>query len=400
MAQVGIREFDAKAMYYESIWENYAWYQIKKTLDISLLSPEKKYVIKPDMLFWKRGKRGLLWLKLDKNWVNNWLHNKLHSKVNIDWVDWELDVFLAEEFSPLTKEYYISFSQDRDWDTLTFSSEWGIDIEENWNKTTSIVLSPLSNLHKTDLEKIWIDESSLQKIITKLWNFYRNYWFVYLEINPLWVDKNWNFIIVDMVAKVDNCEFFRQKDHWKTLELPQSFGYKENKKEKYIRELDAQTWASMKFKILNKDAEIWTLLAWGWGSLVITDTLWSLWFADEIWNYWELSGNPDRENTREYTRALIEQMLENNIKWKYLIIAWAIANFTKIDTTFAWIIDILEEKAVELQEQKIQILVRRGWLNDKKWLTIIKEACDRLWLPIKIANSDIYMTDILKEITL
>ncbi|QFR39583.1 ATPase [Candidatus Gracilibacteria bacterium 28_42_T64] len=400
MAQVGIREFDAKAMYYESIGENYAGYQIKKTLDISLLSPEKKYVIKPDMLFGKRGKRGLLGLKLDKNGVNNWLHNKLHSKVNIDGVDGELDVFLAEEFSPLTKEYYISFSQDRDGDTLTFSSEGGIDIEENWNKTTSIVLSPLSNLHKTDLEKIGIDESSLQKIITKLWNFYRNYGFVYLEINPLGVDKNGNFIIVDMVAKVDNCEFFRQKDHWKTLELPQSFGYKENKKEKYIRELDAQTGASMKFKILNKDAEIWTLLAGGGGSLVITDTLGSLGFADEIGNYGELSGNPDRENTREYTRALIEQMLENNIKGKYLIIAGAIANFTKIDTTFAGIIDILEEKAVELQEQKIQILVRRGGLNDKKGLTIIKEACDRLGLPIKIANSDIYMTDILKEITL
>jgi len=400
MAQIGIREFDAKAMYYESIWEKYNWVQIKQLSDTKLLSPEKKYVIKPDMLFWKRGKRWLLWLNLDVNWVQEWLHDKLNSTVDIDWVEWELDIFLAEEFCSLKEEYYISFSQDRDWDTLTFSSEWGIDIEENWDKTSSITLSPLSNLQETDLKKIWIWNNSLQTVIIKLWNFYRSYWFVYLEINPLWVDKNWNFIIVDMVAKVDDCEFFRQKSHWKNLVLPQSFWYKENKKEKYIRELDAQTWASMKFKVLNKNAKIWTLLAGWWGSLVITDTLWSLWFADEIWNYWELSWNPDRENTREYTRSLIEQMLENKIEWKYLIIAWAIANFTKIDTTFAWIIDILEEKVSELQKQKIQILVRRGWLNDKKWLAIIKEACDKLWLPIQVANSDVYMTDILKEITL
>jgi hypothetical protein len=42
----------------------------------------------------------------------------------------------------------------------------------------------------------------------------------------------------------------------------------------------------LKFKVLNKDAQIWTLLAgWGW-SLVMTDSLGSLWFADEIGNYW------------------------------------------------------------------------------------------------------------------
>jgi succinyl-CoA synthetase beta subunit len=153
-------------------------------------------------------------------------------------------------------------------------------------------------------------------------------------------------------------------------------------------------------KILNPQAKIWTLLA-GWGgSLIMTDSLGALWYADEIWNYWELSGNPNRDFTKAYTRTLFEQMLENGIKWKYLIIAWAIANFTDVATTFTGIIDILEEKQEEILEQEIQILIRRWGINEKKGLELISNACKTLGITCKVADSSEYMTDILKEIKL
>jgi succinyl-CoA synthetase beta subunit len=142
------------------------------------------------------------------------------------------------------------------------------------------------------------------------------------------------------------------------------------------------------------------LLAGGGWSLVMTDSLGSLWFADEIGNYWELSGNPNRDFTKAYTRTLLEQMLENKIAGKYLIIAWAIANFTDVATTFAGIIDILEEKQEEILEQKIQILIRRWGINETKGLELIKTACEKLGIPCKVADSTEYMTDILKEIKL
>jgi ATP-citrate lyase beta-subunit len=132
----------------------------------------------------------------------------------------------------------------------------------------------------------------------------------------------------------------------------------------------------------------------------MTDSLGSLWFADEIWNYGELSGNPNRDFTKAYTRTLLDQMLENKIVWKYLIIAWAIANFTDVATTFAWIIDILEEKQEEILNQKIQILVRRWWINEAKGLELIKTACEKLNIPCKVSDSSEYMTDILKHIKL
>ena len=175
---------------------------------------------------------------------------------------------------------------------------------------------------------------------------------------------------------------------------------KKMKGKETIRELDSQTGASLKMKILNADAKIWTLFAWWWGSLVMTDTLGALGYASEIGNYGECSGNPTREFTREYTRVLLNQMLANSHSGKYLIIAWAIANFTHIDTTFWGMIDAFEERKEELIKQKVTILVRRWGINEKKWLQLLEDACEKMWIPAIITGSDTYMTKVLKEIKL
>lgn len=413
MAQVAIREYDAKLMFFESIWQKYNWIQVKSKTDLEKLEEWKKYVIKPDMLFWKRWKLWLLWIKLTKEEIIEWYDKYNKKEMKITGVLWILEVFLVEEFVEHNEEYYISFEANRDFDILNFSYEWGIEVEENWKKVKTIEIETGKDINEEQIEKLFINcntcawnknNTSLinkEKIIStikKLYNFYKNYWLVYLEVNPFCFDKNWNIILLDMVWKIDDQEYFLQKNHWKNLEIPNTFGFKQNNREKYIRELDSQTGASLKFKVLNKNAKIWTLLAWWGGSLVITDSLWSLWFANEIWNYGELSWNPSRDFTREYTRELLEQMLENEKKWKYLIIAGAIANFTDIATTFAWIIDIFEEKKEEILKQKIQVLVRRWWINEKKWLEIMKNSCKKIWITCKVADSSEYMTDILKEI--
>ncbi len=244
-----------------------------------------------------------------------------------------------------------------------------------------------------------MDEKILQVIID-LFAFYRQEDFTYLEVNPFCFDlRNGDLILLDMVAKVDDSAFFLHPETWKNLEFPNAFWFEESESEKYIKELDQKTGASLKLKFLNTKGKIWTLLSWGWGSLVITDTLWYLWYAKELANYWELSWDPDRYFTREYTKVLFETMLSSQTA-KYLIIAGAIANFTQIDKTFTGIIDVLEEKAEEIKKQNIKILVRRWWLNDKIWLKLLSNACERLWISCKVTDSNVYMTDILKEITL
>jgi hypothetical protein len=44
-----------------------------------------------------------------------------------------------------------------------------------------------------------------------------------------------------MVAKVDDQEFFKQKENWHNLEIPNTFGFKENPRENYITKLDQET---------------------------------------------------------------------------------------------------------------------------------------------------------------
>jgi ATP-citrate lyase beta-subunit len=408
-------------MFFKSIWEPYFWIQIKKMSDIEILDENKKYVIKPDMLFWKRGKRGLLGLNLTKSECSDWLKKYFMKHENIDGIDWVLEVFLAEEFIKPETEYYISFAQTRSWDIIIFSAQGWVDIEDNWEKTHSVIIPISQDISETYLDTLLGKTSKwnrqLKELITHFWSFYRNYWFTSLEFNPIALDNDWYLKVLDAVAKVDDQQAYRQKTNWSELELPNNYGFSENPAEQYIRELDEQTGASLKFKILHPDARIWTLLSWGGGSLVITDTLWALWFADEIWNYGECSWNPSREFTREYTKTVLSEMLhakppplhcvlstpfekERGTWKKYLIIAGAIANFTHIDTTFQWIIDAFEIFAEDMNKQQIQVLVRRWGINEIEWLKNLKDACVRLSIPAKITGSDSYMTDILKEIKL
>lgn len=401
MAQVWIREYDAKKMYFDFIDTSYNWYQISSLSEIENIDSNKQYVVKPDMLFGKRWKYGLVGIDLNRADTISWIHKTFNIQVDIEGVSGNLNTFLIEEFIPHSKEYYISFSALRDYDRVNFSYEGWVEVDENWHKVSSIQVSVLEELSDTQLQDIWISDSKIRKTILSLWKYYKTFGFVYLEVNPFcFHEKTWKLVLLDMVAKIDDQEFFKQKENWNNLEIPNTFGFKENEREKYISKLDQETWASLKFKVLNPEGKIWTLLAWGGWSLVITDSLGFMWLADEIWNYGELSGNPNKDFTKAYTRTLVEQMLENKVVWKYLIIAWAIANFTDITITFTGIIDILEEKQEELIEQKIQILIRRWGINETKGLELIQSACKRLHIPCRVANSTEYMTDILKEIKL
>lgn len=53
-----------------------------------------------------------------------------------------------------------------------------------------------------------------------------------------------------------------------------------------------------------------------------------------------------------------------------------------------------------MKRQDIRVLVRRGGINDTLGLELIKNACEELSLPCEIADGSVYMTDILKKISL
>lgn len=279
-----------------------------------------------------------------------------------------MHTFLVEEFIPHTDEYYVAIKTERDRDILYFSKMGGVDIEDHWNQVTEIII-PLSG---SDSDTIFaqIQAISQNETIThfliQLYTFFVEYGFVYLEINPFVIKENDEIVCLDMVAKVDSTEQFLQKQHWGNLDFPHPFGDEKTESEKYIDELDRGTGASLKLRILNPNGRIWLLTSGGGASVAIADTLADMGYTNEIANYGECSGNPDRANTRAYTETILKNMILSGRPNQYLIIAGAIANFTHIDQTFGGIIDALEVYQNELKNLGITLLVRRGGIHDKK----------------------------------
>ncbi len=466
MAQTPIREYDAKRMFAAYTWNPYHWFLVQNEEDFLQFdlpqspalstnqltsSPANQftYVIKPDQLFGKRGKYGLLGINLDTKKVQEWWKAHHQKEVTIEKQSGKLDTFLVEPFVPHAEEYYIAIKTERNYDEIFFSKNGGVDVEENWDLVQSIKI-PLSQWWKTihggsgvktvwewwkqymkaewasaplrsignTLGVFWIPEafdtfghesirsllgaadSLIEDFILTLYSFFVDYGFTYLEVNPFTKDDEWHIICLDMVARVDTCEAFKQKEHWQGLAFVNPFGIDKTPAEKYIDELDASTGASLKFRLLNPLGRIWLLTSGGGASVIIADTIGDMGYTEEVGNYGECSGNPDRENTYEYTKTLLETMLAHHTKWKYLVIAGAIANFTHIDKTFSGIIDAFRENDSEMKDQEVKILVRRGGINDTKWLKDMQSACEELGLPCEIADWNTYMTDILEKITL
>ena len=63
-----------------------------------------------------------------------------------------------------------------------------------------------------------------------------------------------------MVARVDDCEGWKQKKHWGDLVWAKPFGTQVHPLEKKIEELDAETGASLKLSILNPQGRIGLIL--------------------------------------------------------------------------------------------------------------------------------------------
>lgn len=243
--------------------------------------------------------------------ICNWWKDHFQKQTMIGKQEGKLTTFLIEPFVPHREEYYIAIKTEREFDVVYFSRAGGIEVEENWDQVQSSNIPLGSLIEKSFFEKLGISDSNILDFVYRLYSFFREYGFAYLEVNPFTFDSTGNVICLDMVARVDDSEAFRQRKHWENLVFPHPFGPEKTAGEQYIEKLDSETGASLKFRILNPDGRIWLLTSGGGASVIIADTLADLGFASEIGNYGECSGNPDRENTRAYTGTLLDTMLEN-----------------------------------------------------------------------------------------
>ncbi len=440
MAQKAIREYDAKsilARHWDKYFPNFTYAyetvlvqngsELKEAAKTHPWLNEKTLVAKPDMLFGKRGKNGLVLFKDQKpgdvtlEKAASWIDEKSSSKQEVyfsfdgDTPTGEPSVdmlthFIVEPFTPHTQEeeYYISATCVGDEDMLYMSAEGGMEVEEGWDEKVTEVAFKITDTEEEIAEKIKAnipadvadkDKEAFADFAIGFFKAYRDLNFAYLEINPFVMQGN-KIELLDMVAKLDDTAGFMMVDEWGDIEYPTSFGMEEKSPEVLaVEEADAKTGASLKLTLLKQEARIWTMVAGGGASVVYADTIADMAGIEDLANYGEYSGGPTTGETKFYAETLFDLMTREKDpsgRGKVLIIGGAIANFTDVAKTFTGIIQAFENYQDKLKEVDTKIYVRRGGPNYEKGLKDIKEAADRMGLSIEVYGPETHVTDIVR----
>lgn len=233
MAQLAIREYDAKRMFANFSSSFYRGYLIQDEEDIAAFAAKETgipttWVIKPDQLFGKRGKYGLIGVNLNIAIIRKWWTEHHQHKATIGKQEGLLTTFLIEPFTPHTSEYYVAIKTERDHDVIYFSTSGGIEVEENWESVRELHIRlerPIYDLEVAQLvDTFGIVDTKIQDFIIVLYSFFREYGFAYLEVNPFTVATDGSVVCLDMVARIDDSEEFRQRKNWTDLIFPYPFG--------------------------------------------------------------------------------------------------------------------------------------------------------------------------------
>ncbi len=417
MAQRGIREHDAKVMlakYLPDYIDNFSYEGelalVTPDTDLEALAAKypwlkkKKLVVKPDQLFGKRGAHGLVLLDATWDQAKDYLLEKMNKEVLVGTTTGPLTHFLIEPFIPHAQddELYAAIKSGYQGDSIYFSMAGGISVEENWNQVTKIEVNIMDDIDDIDLRSKLPSSlgdrlDQVADFVRGLYRLYADLGFAYLEINPF-IFEDGRIVPLDVVAKLDDTEQFWQRETWKDLESPEPFGRALSEEERYIKDLDSRTGASLKLTILNPRGRVWTMVAGGGASVIYTDTICDLGFGGEVANYGEYSGDPSTEDTYEYTKTILDLMTREKDpqgRPKVLLIGGGIANFTDVARTFKGIVMALEDYRDRLKEADVKIYVRRGGPNYEEGLKIMRRLGERLGVPIEVFGPETHMTRIV-----
>jgi len=429
MAQRAIREFEGKRIFHNN-WARYFGqfeYRFQSASvangdELRTLSEDEAYewlmqgplVVKPDMIFGKRGLNGLVYYQVEHpgdvllDNAAQWIDEKRAQTTQLlSGQSGTLSRFIIEPFvaHDSNTEYYISATMDEEADILSLSASGGVNIEDNWDQVRQLEIPPhldgeaLTDLIRSAVPDTIPDRESFSLFAADFYRFFRDMHFSYLEVNPFYISDN-EVHLLDLVAKVDDTAGFLMDKRWGPLYFPTPFGMKApGPEENAIREADEKSGASLKLTILNPEGQVWTLVAGGGASVVFADTIADLIGAGELANYGEYSGNPTTQETFFYTRTLLDLMTrapDPQGREKILIIGGAIANFTDVAKTFTGIIQAFQEYHQKMKDIGVRIYVRRGGPNYEVGLRNIKKAADDLGLQIEVYGPETHMTDIVR----
>ncbi|MCU0798948.1 MAG: ATPase [Candidatus Thermoplasmatota archaeon] len=361
----------------------------------------KRLVVKPDQLFGKRGKSGLVLLDASFKEAGKFISQKMGKQAKVGKVSGILTNFIIEEFIPHKIEYYAAIKMDADGDHVLFSTKGGMNIEEVWDSIREAVIVPLGKQELDPeplIKEIPTEERKVVGPFLKgMYQYFAKHDLTLLELNPFTIVDG-KVRALDMRTMLDDTAAFQNAGVWEGVEFPSPFGREPTKEEAFIKSLDEKTGASLKLTILNPEGRVWTMVAGGGASVVYADTIVDKGFSKELANYGEYSGDPSTEETYLYARTLLSLMTKEKHKSgkdKILIIGGGIANFTDVANTFTGIIQALKEYNDKMKQVGVRIYVRRGGPNYKAGLEKMRTLGKELGLNIKVFGPEAHMTHII-----
>lgn len=355
---------------------------------------DTKLVVKPDMLFGKRGKHNLVLLNADYAAAQRFIAERVGTEIEVSGVTGTLTTFLIEPFVPHDDEYYLSIQTLREGDKLSFGACGGVDIEDNWDKVRSVIVPAGSPDQDTALNvkehvmPLLTDSAIpeehkpiLVEFITACFEAYVELDMTLLEMNPLAIDKSGLPAILDSRMELDSYALFKNGKLWGApeLEFPEPWGREKCEEERIVQAMDDRSSASMKLSVLNAEGSMWTMVAGGGASVIYADQVVQAGYGDELGNYAEYSGNPKEQETYMYARTLLNLVTRNpDGGRRALLCGGGVANFSDIAATLGGLQQALTDFHGKLQMAKVKVFVRRG---GKLCITDVLFACIAAILP-------------------
>ncbi|KYQ88147.1 putative ATP citrate synthase [Tieghemostelium lacteum] len=365
-----------------------------------------KLVVKPDMLFGKRGKNNLVLLNANLEEADKFIKERIGKKVTIDGKEGAVTHFIVEPFIQHSVEYYLSIVAQRHCNRLSFSSKGGIEIEENWELVQYVDIPYGENIDHINLHQL-VDSSIVNResVIEFLKNIYKIFCelsFHFLEMNPFTLDFEGRPLPLDCRGEIDECGQFKVGNKWNVddepIHFPQPFGRDLYPEETFVNEIDEKTGASLKLTILNPRGRIWAMVAGGGASVIYADTVADMGYGHELGNYGEYSGDPNEEDTYKYACTLLGLATRNpdSTKPRALLIGGGIANFTDVAATFKGIIHAIKDYQQDILRSNLHLFVRRGGPNYQSALQHMREIGNKLSIPIQVYGPEVSMTSIVQ----
>jgi len=268
MARKKIREFAAKALLKEHLKRLRGIElpseaaQVRYDTNFKVLLEDNPWmaknslVVKPDMLFGKRGKHNLVGLDLSADEAEVFIKGRLGKEIDVDGCVGTVDTFIVEPFVPHKEEFYLAIQSTRSGYTILFSEAGGIEIEENWDRVKQVSVGTMDSIDEAPLDSLTAGLTPglappMHAFIRGVFAVFEDLDFTYMEFNPLTVDSSGQPVPLDMRGELDDTAGFKNARKWRELEFPRPFGQELTPHESKVMEMDETTGASLKLTILN-----------------------------------------------------------------------------------------------------------------------------------------------------